>query len=500
MDYYSFSKIPERFIRHIWQHQLFTRTNLRTPDGRPVTILSPGKANYDGGPDFKGARVRVNQITYCGDVELHRDAAFWRTHSHHIDPHYNRVILHVVMTANPLQPPASTVSKRTIPLLVLHPFLDPALRCAWDRMLEEPEKAGAMRLPCADGSRPVPARQIEQRLRHLASERLELKIRRFQERLQQLADERTLAVREPYPRYYGDPAQIPPPDREYAQRDFASKGLWEQLLYEGIMECLGYAKNKNPFNALARSMTLARLKRYRLDDTETMMALVFGAAGLLPSSRRLPEKESRVYIRMLRRQWKSLRPLFRIPVLHEADWLFFRLRPGNFPTARLAALCYLLPRLFTGDGFRSLIGIFRKEGATPKTRRRELQRLFDFDPDPFWQRHYHFRGFAGKWGASLGKDRINEILVNAIIPIVLLYARIFRNSTVQTNAKQLLAALPPSPENSVTILLKRQLLRGRMALTSAFLQQGALQLYNFYCRQKRCGECELRRPLETGRA
>ena len=266
MDNCSFSAIPERFIRHIWQHQLFTGMNLRTPDGRPVVILSPGKANYDGGPDFKGARVRINQITYCGDVELHRDAASWQTHSHHTDPHYNKVILHVVMTADPLQPPASTVSRRTIPLLVLHPFLDPALQSAWDRMLVGPEQPSTIKLPCAAQSAVIPPAHMEQWLRHLAAERLELKIRRFQERLEQLADERTLTVREPYPRYYGDPSQIPPPQREYRQHDFASKDLWEQLLYEGIMECLGYAKNRKPFTALARSMTLARLKQHRLTD------------------------------------------------------------------------------------------------------------------------------------------------------------------------------------------------------------------------------------------
>jgi hypothetical protein len=484
--------IPERFIRHIWQHQLFTGTNLRTPDGRPVVILSPGTANHDGGPDFTNARIRINHITYCGDVELHRDAASWRSHSHDIDPHYNKVILHVVMTADPLLPPACTVSRRALPLLVLHPYLDPVLRSTWDQMLLGPEHTGAAMLPCAGVSDGVPADHIARWLTRLASERLELKIRRFQERLQQLADERTFAVREPYPRYYGDPTQIPPPRREYAQRDFAARELWEQLLYEGIMECLGYAKNRKPFTALSRSMTLARLKRYRLDNAETMMALLFGAAGLLPSSRRLPEKESRSYVRTLRRRWKALRPLFRIPVLHEADWLFFRLRPANFPTARLAAFCYALPGIFGEEGFRRIIGIFSREDSSPAVRRKEMHEMFAFAPDVFWQRHYHFRGVAGKWGALFGAQRINEILVNAVIPIVLLYARIFRNGTVQTSAKQLLAAIPPSPMNSITLLLKRDLLRERLPLRSAFLQQGALQLYNFYCRERRCSECALR--------
>ncbi|MBP1649074.1 MAG: hypothetical protein H6Q30_2519 [Bacteroidetes bacterium] len=483
--------MPEHFIRHIWQHQRFTATNLQTADGRPVLILSPGKANHDGGPDFKNARIRINHITYCGDVELHRDAASWRSHNHAIDPHYNKVILHVVMAADPSLPPACTVSRRAIPLLVLDPYLDHELRLAWEQLLHGPAPTSGVRLPCASVSGQFPHERMKPLLAYLARERLELKIRRFHERLQQLADERRGIVREPYPRYYGDPAQIPPPHPEFTRRDFANRDLWEQLFYEGIMECLGYAKNRKPFAALSRSMTLARLKRYPLEDTETMMALLFGAAGLLPSSRKLPEKESRVYVRGLRRRWKALHPLFRIPVLHEADWLFFRLRPGNFPTARLAAFCYLLPRLFGEDGFRRMIGFFNGVDCSTGERRKKLHEMFGFEADHFWQRHYHFRGLAGTWGASLGKDRVNEILVNAVIPITLLYARIFRNGTVQDSAKKLLSEIPPSPPNSLTLLLTRDLLHDRLPLRSAFLQQGAVQLYTLYCRKHRCNECEV---------
>jgi hypothetical protein len=359
-------------------------------------------------------------------------------------------------------------------------------------MLMVNEHADGPRLPCAKTSDRIPAEQIRRWLAHLAAERFELKIRRFQERLQQLADERTRIVREPYPRYYGDPTQIPSPGKEYAQSDFAARELWEQVLYEGIMECLGFAKNRKAFIALARSMTLERLRRYPLDDAETMMALLFGAAGLLPSSRGLPEKECRIYVRRLRRQWKMLRPRIRIPVLHGADWLFFRLRPGNFPTARLAAFCYLLPKLFGSEGIRKIIGLFKDDALSSSDRRREFHRMFNIAPDVFWQRHYHFRGFAGKRGASIGNERINDILVNAVVPIVLLYARIFRNAAIQTNAQQLLGSMPPSRPNSITRLIERDLLREQLALTSVPLQQGAIQLYNFYCRQGRCNDCAVR--------
>jgi hypothetical protein len=78
---------------------------------------------------------------------------------------------------------------------------------------------------------------------------------------------------------------------------------------------------------------------------------------------------------------------------------------------------------------------------------------------------------------------------------VLLYARIFRKPGIQLRAREILATLPPSPPNSITLLVTREVLHDRLPLRSAFLQQGALQLYNFYCSQGRCEECLMGREV-----
>ncbi len=509
----NFPDMPEIILRRIWQEQNFSTEHLSTSDGRAVRILSPGTPNTDGGPDFIGAKISIDKTVYRGDVELHINAEEWLAHKHDTDPHYNKVILHVVLTAEPLSPPARTASQRSIPLLVLHPFLDETFRHAWSKALLDEQTNKPHSLACVESNDNVPTKVILDWIEKLARERIELKVRRFEERLKQLVDETRHVVREPYPRYYGNPAEIPIPRREYTKKDFTDKSLWEQLLYEGIVEALGYAKNSQPFLALARSMRLNFLRKHPLDDAQTMMALLFGAAGLLPSSTAIQQKESRAYVAGLRGRWKQLRPTFKGEVLHEADWLFFRLRPSNFPTARLTAMCFILPKLFGNESFRKLIGIFKSEALTTKERINKLHELFSFEPDKFWQHHYHFKATSrkhsnrtedeensssGKARTVLGTTRINDIIINTIIPVVLLYARQFNDNATRKSARLLFAQLSATQKNNVTEIVQQQLLKDKAPINSSLLQQGTIQLYRFYCSHVRCMECAIGRFLSLG--
>ena len=134
--------MPEAILRRIWHEQNFTAGHLTAFDGRVVRIRSPGVPNTDGGPDFLNAKIQIGSTIFHGDVELHINAQEWLSHKHDADPHYNKVILHVVLVADELSPPARTASRRQIPLLVLHPFLDEKLRHVWREALVDAEKKG----------------------------------------------------------------------------------------------------------------------------------------------------------------------------------------------------------------------------------------------------------------------------------------------------------------------------------------------------------------------
>lgn len=483
------ARIPEHALKLIWEHQRFSAAKLLTTDGRTVVILSPGHGNTDGGPDFVDATIRIGPTTYSGDVELHCDAASWFGHRHETDPHYNRVILHVVLTDRDSSPPARTASRRVIPLLVLRPFIDDATVTTLTLSDGSHGKAQPRCCQCTDQ---VATGAIIGFLQHLGDERLEMKIRRYRERFLELVDEHASRIREPRMRYHGNPDEIPVPQRAYHRSDFTDRRVWEQLLYEGIMECLGYEKNRVPFLDLARAVPLEVLRAIGLGDPRATMALLFGEGGLLPSIRTVHDRESRTYVLALKRRWRELRPNSRKPRIHEGEWLFFRLRPSNFPTARLAAICFLLPSLFSNDAFRSLIGIFKGERFSAPDRIKRLHEFFRFHPDNYWQRHYHFRQSAHGKGIALGAARRDDIVVNCVIPVVLLYARTFGDPVIRNRAYDLYLDHLPLQENSVTRSVERNILHGKAALDTARLQQGALHLHQLYCSQKRCGECGFR--------
>ncbi len=257
------------------------------------------------------------------------------------------------------------------------------------------------------------------------------------------------------------------------------------------MECLGYEKNRAQFLALARAIPIERLRIFSLHDTFTMMAILFGTAGLLPSLRLVKELDSYRYVRGLKRRWRELRGSLCVTALDSSEWLFFRLRPSNFPTARLAGLCYLLPSLFSDDAFKDLIALFAADAPSPDAILRSIHRRFAFQPDSYWSSHFHFLGSRSSRSISLGKGRIDDITVNVLLPLVALYARVFRKGTIGMNCRIVAAAHPPLQENRITRILRSRLFNDETVPNSAKLQQGILELHARFCMLDRCTECAI---------
>jgi hypothetical protein len=465
-------RIPERILRSVWQQRFFSSSPLRTTDGAPVVVRFPGSVNPDGGPDFTGASIRIGHVLYRGDVELHIRASSWRAHGHHADPHYNRVILHVVLFPGRASPPQRTASGRPVPLLVLSPFVDPLLYARW---VSEFRHATVLPVQCRRRKGVLPDTLLFRRLRTLGQRRIETRVRALGNRLRWLLEEREAGR--------GDRCT-----KEEALRS----GPWEQLFYECLLEGMGYAGNRLPFLTLARSVPLTLLKAHTPGDARTLQALLFGAAGLLPPLRTLRESETRAFVRGLGRRWRLLRPCLRVPLLHEGDWMFFRLHPVNFPTARLAAFCFLFPSLFTGHPLNRFLGIVAERGATPCARRSALESMFRISPDRFWSRHIRFGGTGKNGGIALGRARVHELIVNGIVPLLLLHARVDHLSALRRESLALLRSLPAAGENGVTRIVRDALLGGRKGPRGPLEQQGLLHLFKTYCSHGRCSRCPVR--------
>ena len=115
--------LSEADLSLLWAGQRFPAAALATPDGRPVTVLNPGRLNTGPGPDFRDAVLSLDGEEHRGDVELHVRASAFRGHGHHLDPAYDALALHVVYRAD-TGGETELHSGRLVPVAALAPWLE----------------------------------------------------------------------------------------------------------------------------------------------------------------------------------------------------------------------------------------------------------------------------------------------------------------------------------------------------------------------------------------
>jgi hypothetical protein len=91
--------VNEDFIAFLWQYRQIP-TQIRSIDNNFIEIISPGQRNFNSGPDFLNAKIKINENIWAGNVEIHVKASDWIKHNHNIDPNFDNIILHVVYEAD----------------------------------------------------------------------------------------------------------------------------------------------------------------------------------------------------------------------------------------------------------------------------------------------------------------------------------------------------------------------------------------------------------------
>ena len=85
--------MTERLLQFIWQFQYFNLNDVRLVSGESLQVIYPGNFNTNQGPDFLEARIKIDDTTWVGNVELHLNEDDWLKHAHHCDPNFQNVIL-----------------------------------------------------------------------------------------------------------------------------------------------------------------------------------------------------------------------------------------------------------------------------------------------------------------------------------------------------------------------------------------------------------------------
>ncbi|MCJ7605537.1 MAG: DUF2851 family protein, partial [Dehalococcoidales bacterium] len=244
------SGLSEERVVTYWVRQASGRADLVTEEDGPVTVLSPGRRNDDHGADFRDAVLATRRGLLVGDIEVHTASSGWRAHRHHRDPAYNRVILHVVYRHDTAKEVVME-NGRTVPTLALEHFINATgIPVLAPHLLDTTSF-----MPCRGAAARRNPEKIGKVLDAAGDDRFCLKVDAYRRRM-----------------------------------NGAEPG---QVLYSGIMEALGYSRNREPMRELAEVLPLNRLETViqPAADDETCLATwqgwLLGTAGLLPSQRTL---------------------------------------------------------------------------------------------------------------------------------------------------------------------------------------------------------------------
>lgn len=269
-----------------------------------MEVLSPGKQNHGGGPDFSDATVKIDRIKWVGKVEIHKKASDWFLHGHHKDPAYNSVVLHVVLENDA---EATTSEGVVMPTLVLK-VSDEVVRKITDLDI----RSDHLRcLPEVEDVIRIQWRAIQERL---LIERLEHR-RLYIEEIGQGAD-------------------------------------WDQRLYTMLLRYLGMGYNNDAFVLLAQSLPISFLRKHA-NNTLALEAMLLGQAGLLTD----PKDE---YAQKLQTEYQFYALKFGLKPIKDGLIRFMRLRPAVFPTRMLAIAAALL------KDHKQLTSLFHKDMSVEK--------------------------------------------------------------------------------------------------------------------------------------
>jgi hypothetical protein len=416
--------MKEEFLYYIWQYKLFAKRDLWTTEKQQITIEKTGVQNKNAGPDFLNAQVKIGAQLWAGNVEMHLKSSDWYAHKHEEDVNFDAVILHVVWEHDAV---VFMKNNEPMPTVELKNFVDDKLLLNYKNLIYSSQSW----ILCENQIATLDQFLVDNWLERLYFERLEQKSIFIMELLQE------------------------------------TNYNFETVLFQLIAKSFGLKVNGDSFLQLAKSIDFLILRKVSFDEQQ-VTALFFGQAGFL-------EKEvEESYYQQLKKEYEYLKHKYKLHPIANAQFQFFRMRPQNFPTIRIAQLASLF---FTHQNlFSKLMSINKKE---------EFYALFSFTVQAFWKTHYTFESESKKSPKKLSKSFIDLILINTIIPLKFVYLE-NRGAADKDEIIQLIRQVS-SEKNSIISKFSDLKIVAKTALES----QALLELKNNYCTKKRCLQCAI---------
>ncbi|MEO6668047.1 MAG: DUF2851 family protein [Ferruginibacter sp.] len=278
--------MTERLLQYIWQFQYFNTNNLQTKQLQDLQIIFPGNSNPNQGPDFLNGKIKIDNTTWAGSIELHINSGDWKLHNHSNDKNYNNVILHVVWKDDvDLQLP--------FPTLELHNKVSKILLKKYEELVHS-----QYFIPCENHLQEINELVLAKWKESLLVQRLQQKAVYIESLLKK------------------------------------NNQHWEECFWWMLARNLGTKINSDAFEKMAQSISLKILGKHK-NQLIQLEALLLGQAGLLT------ENFDEDYPIMLKKEFRFLQNKYKLKEAYYPLY-FLRMRPANFPTIRLAQLAMLI--------------------------------------------------------------------------------------------------------------------------------------------------------------
>ncbi len=497
--------LTERQFLQIWYSQNLKTIYLTATDGRKIEVIRRGKWNFDTGPDFKSALLRIGNQLQQGDVEVHLRTTDWYAHQHDKDPHYNQVILHVVLWED-LKNPVIRQDGQQVPTLVLEHFLKQVdFQRLFKPHLSQRNRSPQTPSSCLEEIKMLPRKKLMELLQEKADLRFQQKVRRFEARYRDGEKKEGRKEKSTLP-YSSTPWPLPGSD-------------WDQLIYEGFLEALGYPINKKPCLKLAQLLPLESLRNVITRGGEEskvlwLQAVLLGAAGLLPASLSSPvlkvadqenlDWETKSYLDEIYSLWGMLKPCLAEVQMQPEEWQFFRIRPLNSPIGRLARFSFVLAKLPPSSWIHSYVTLLT-DSQEPSSWRAETVKKLEASLwvpiSGYWTCHNGFSsGISSPIRFAIGRNTLREMVINVLLPILYFYAEKTSQPHLQERVYQLYQVYPAPAYNRVTRFMVENLFQEDSTEPGQFgqgmgyarIHQGLIQLHTELCQMKGCLTCPYR--------
>ena len=243
----------------------------------------------------------------------------------------------------------------------------------------------------------------------------------------------------------------------------------EESLYKALASGFGLPLNSLPFELLSKGIPYGEVNKFR-DNLFDLEALFFGHSGLLYPARKMGSYPSSLWER-----YTELRDHLPGNPLPPHLWKFLRLRPASFPTLRISQFASILHQnIPLVNSIQSIVSLT------------ELEQILRASSSTYWDTHYLFGKCSAPFPKFLGQQSVAKLIINVIIPFLNALDRIEPGRKYGPMAEEIFSQMK-SESNQVIEKFREHGIHVKNARES----QALLQLFNVYCKQKRCLNCQI---------